>query len=156
MRSRFAMTLLTAGLTALAVAVVVSAQSASPAASANDSLLAALAGKNEVSPKGDKNGRGSFAATFDGRRLCYGYSVKNIGKPVAAHLHSAPAGKNGVARVELKLPKSGDPGSVSGCMKIPADVRDDILRRPKGYYVNVHTAEFPNGAVRGQLSAKSP
>jgi CHRD domain len=27
-----------------------------------------------------------------------------------------------------------------------------ILRNPKGYYVNIHTASFPDGAVRGQLS----
>lgn len=156
MRQRLGLVALTMAVGALGVAVGVSAQRAAPTASANDSLLAALAGKNEVGAKGDRNGRGSFAGTFDGRRFCYGYSVKNIGKPVAAHLHSARAGQNGVARVALKLPKSGDPGSVSGCMSIVADVRNEILRRPKGYYVNVHTRDFPNGAVRGQLSAKSP
>ena len=28
----------------------------------------------------------------------------------------------------------------------------DILRNPENYYVNVHNAPFPNGAVRGQLA----
>jgi hypothetical protein len=26
-----------------------------------------------------------------------------------------------------------------------------ILRRPRRFYVNVHTNDFPGGAVRGQL-----
>jgi len=34
---------------------------------------------------------------------------------------------------------------------VDATVAAAILAHPKGYYVNVHTAAFPNGAVRGQL-----
>jgi len=30
-----------------------------------------------------------------------------------------------------------------------------ILAAPDSYYVNVHTAEFPNGAIRGQLTGTS-
>jgi hypothetical protein len=30
-----------------------------------------------------------------------------------------------------------------------------ILKNPHKYYFNVHTAAFPNGAVRGQLARKS-
>jgi hypothetical protein len=28
----------------------------------------------------------------------------------------------------------------------------NILKNPSFHYVNVHNAEFPNGALRGQLS----
>jgi hypothetical protein len=28
----------------------------------------------------------------------------------------------------------------------------DVLAHPGDYYVNVHTADFPGGAVRGQLA----
>jgi len=27
----------------------------------------------------------------------------------------------------------------------------DIIQHPQDYYVNVHTADFPGGAIRGQL-----
>jgi len=29
------------------------------------------------------------------------------------------------------------------------------MQNPANYYVNVHTKEFPKGALRGQLSASS-
>ena len=155
MRSRIAVTLLTAALGALAVAVAVSAQNGSSSATAKDSLFASMAGKNEK-PKGDPDGRGSFAGTFDGNTLCYGYSVKNIADPSAAHIHKGSAGKVGNVVIPLSTPSSGDPGAVSDCVDVPAAVRRDVLRRPATYYVNVHNADFPGGAVRGQLFAKSP
>jgi len=31
-------------------------------------------------------------------------------------------------------------------------VAKNILQHPEQYYVNVHNAEWPGGAVRGQLS----
>jgi hypothetical protein len=30
-----------------------------------------------------------------------------------------------------------------------------VMQNPANYYVNVHNAEFPDGAVRGQLGKKS-
>ena len=155
MRNRVAVTLLAAALAGLAVAVAVSAQKGTPAATAKHSFFAALAGKNEK-PKGDNDGRGAFSAIFPQGQICYGYSVRDIGDPVGAHIHKGPAGKNGPIVVTLDTPNSGNAGSVSDCFDIPPDVRKDILRRPAGYYVNVHTEEFPGGAVRGQLFAKSP
>ena len=58
-------------------------------------FFAVMNGAKEVSSTtgdkgtGDANGRGSFSATLDGRTLCYGIQVKNIGNPVAAHIHRA-------------------------------------------------------------------
>ena len=155
MRLRYLVAAATVVVCGLAVAVAVSANRGSAAANANDSLFAALAGKNER-PKADKDGRGSFSATFDGNQFCYGYVVKNIGDPAAAHIHKAPAGKNGDVVLSLSPASSGDPGSVSGCNAIGTALKKDILRRPANYYVNVHNADFPNGAVRGQLFARSP
>ncbi len=39
-----------------------------------------------------------------------------------------------------------------GCVKVDRALALEILKRPADYYVNVHNAEFPGGAVRGQLA----
>ncbi len=143
-----------ATLCILAVAITVSAQNGSSGTD-KDSLFAAMSGKNEI-PDADPDGQGSFAGTFDGTQLCYGYSVKNIANPTAAHIHTGTAGKNGGIVVPLATPSSGDPGAVSACTEVPAELKADILRRPATYYVNVHNADFPGGAVRGQLFVRAP
>ena len=51
----------------------------------------------------------------------------------------------------LEHPGEGDPGASAGCVTVDDPVLDAILRRPGRYYVNVHTAAFGGGAIRGQL-----
>jgi hypothetical protein len=43
-------------------------------------------------------------------------------------------------------------GSVSACVEVDRELALAILKHPADYYVNVHNAEFPAGAARGQLS----
>jgi hypothetical protein len=40
-----------------------------------------------------------------------------------------------------------------GCVDLDPALADAIVAHPRQYYVDVHTAEFPNGAIRGQLLA---
>jgi CHRD domain len=119
-------------------------------------LFSVLTGAKEVDPAGqrntgDRNGRGSFSATLDGRELCYGIQVKNISDPVAAHIHRGGGNVAGPVMQALEHPEAGDPGSSSACVRLSASLRRQLTRNPGGFYVNVHTADFPNGAVRGQL-----
>ena len=41
--------------------------------------------------------------------------------------------------------------AVAGCVEVDRDLAEAIAADPRGYYVNVHNAEFPGGAIRGQL-----
>jgi hypothetical protein len=119
-------------------------------------LFAVLTGAKEVDADGqrgagDRNGRGSFSATLDGRELCYGIQVKNIADPVAAHIHRGRSSVAGPVVQPLEHPTDGDPGSSSDCVRLTLALARAIANTPRRFYVNVHTGDFPNGAVRGQL-----
>jgi hypothetical protein len=67
-----------------------------------------------------------------------------------AHIHFAPAGVAGPVVVNFDPPVNG---SSEGCTNaVDPAVAQNILTHPEQYYVNVHNAEWPAGAVRGQLS----
>ena len=124
-------------------------------------LFSAMSGANEITDDGmrgvgDPDGGGSFTAVIDGREMCYGIAVKDIGDPVAAHIHRGGRNKNGPIVVELDPPSSGDPGSSSGCVRLSRKLSRAIPRNPSKYYVNIHNAKYPDGAARGQLFARNP
>jgi|EndMetStandDraft_7_1072992.scaffolds.fasta_scaffold06671_5 CHRD domain-containing protein len=120
--------------------------------------FASMLGANEIDADGkkgagDEDGEGSFALTGGSTTICFAYVVKSIETPVAAHIHKAKAGKNGDVVVPLTpIPDAGDPGTTSGCVQdLDAALVEDIVEHPTKYYANVHTADFPDGAIRGQL-----
>jgi hypothetical protein len=145
-------------LTAAAMAVILVLPSA--AFAPRSPLFAALNGKNERDEDGkrragDLNGAGSFSAVIKNNRLCYGLAVRDIQDPIAAHIHRGRPNVNGPIVIPLTPPETGDPGSSSGCVT-PEDeeLLPQIRAHPRRYYVNVHTQDFPNGAVRGQLFSR--
>lgn len=122
-------------------------------------FFAAMSGAKEVDASGergagDRNGRGSFSATLDGRQLCYGIQVKNIGDPAAAHIHRGGRRVAGPVVQALVHPTSGDPGSSTDCVRLSRSLAREVAANPGRFYVNVHNAAFPNGAVRGNLFAR--
>ena len=144
------------GSGALANGQPAGAERATAKQSESRALFAVLTGRKEVDDEGrrgagDRDGRGSFSATIDGGRLCFGLTVKNIGDPVAAHIHKGGARRNGDVVVPLTHPVTGDPGASSGCVDVPAAGVRAILKNPGRYYANVHTEQFGGGAIRGQL-----
>jgi CHRD domain-containing protein len=126
---------------------------------ASAALFAELSGRNEINATtgqpgaGDPDGFGSASFTFDGNQLCFGITVANLATPTAAHIHRGRKFENGDVVVPLTpIPATGDPGASSGCVTVTdAALAADIQAHPRAYYANVHTGEFPGGAVRGQL-----
>jgi glucose/arabinose dehydrogenase len=118
-------------------------------------LTATLTGAAEVPGPGDPDGSGAAVVTIheaDGE-ICYAINVANITLPAAAaHIHVGAADVAGGVVVPLAPPD--ELGASAACVSAvdPALIQA-ILADPSGYYVNVHTSDFPDGAVRGQLSA---
>jgi len=112
---------------------------------------AMLTGEAEVPGPGDPNGSGTVQVTLnpDKGEVCYELSVVNLQESTAAHIHQGEKGEEGPVAVPLEAPKTG---AAKGCTKADVVVIEAILQDPTDYYVNVHTAAFPKGAVRGQLS----
>ena len=112
---------------------------------------AKLTGDAEVPGPGDPKGSGTVQVTLnpDKGEVCYELSVANIQEATAAHIHEGAVGKEGPVKVGLDAPKGG---SAKGCKSAEAAVMKAIMQDPANYYVNVHNAAFPKGAVRGQLS----
>ena len=120
---------------------------------ANDVLgnnfAATMTGANEV-PPADPDGSGTATiSTNDAvNQICTHLEVRNIGAVTAAHIHHGAAGVNGPPVVTLDPPDDNDSND---CDAVSDKLLDDIRRHPGDYYVNVHTAEYPNGAIRGQI-----
>src|SRR4051812_10854800 len=115
------------------------------AAPQKGSLHATLTGKAEA-PKADPDGRGTAEIKITGRRVCWEIRVTRIGKPSAAHIHKGKPGVAGPVVVPL-----GGVFKAKGCTTASGAVARAIQAHPRAYYVNVHNAKSPNGAVRGQL-----
>ena len=143
--------LMLAAILALALAGPASAAKLGGADQGGRLLTTTLTGAEEVPGPGDPDGTGFAAVTVNpGKGLvCYELSVSGIAPATGAHIHEAPFGEAGPVVVGLEPPTDG---SSSGCAKVDRALAKDILKDPANYYVNVHNAEYPAGALRGQLS----
>lgn len=114
----------------------------------------ALTGEAE-SQAGDPvaTGTATIRARAGQGQVCYRLSADNLPRATAAHIHKGEAGAAGNVVVALKTPNGA--GKSAGCVAVPRPLVAAILASPAGYYVNVHTAEFPAGAIRGQLTGTS-
>ena len=152
---------------ALATGATLGAQIGAAAAGHENAVLqAALDGRQEVKTGakssrivGDPNGRGEayvFGVDGDPRTLCYVLTVDKIAGATAAHIHKGARGTNGPIVVNLAAP--GD-GNAADCLTegeagkfVSGQTVAEILANPQDFYVNVHNAAVPGGAVRGQLA----
>jgi CHRD domain len=131
------------GLTFLAALVV--AAGATAGGLKSNSLHATLLGKSET-PKGDPDGRGTAEVKITGRKVCWEIKVSRVQTIVAAHIHKGAPGVAGPVVVPF-----GKIFKAQGCTTTTAAIAAAIEKKPAAYYVNVHNAKYPGGALRGQL-----
>ena len=112
-----------------------------------------LTGAAEVPGPGDPDGRGQAEIIVNpGKaRICWVLKVRDIAPASAAHIHIGLAGTAPPNNVVLTL-SPPTTGSSQGCATVSRTLADAIRKSPQSYYVNVHNADFPNGALRGQLA----
>jgi hypothetical protein len=112
-------------------------------------LGAKLAGKYEV-PKGSPTAHGIVNVTLDAnsRKVCWTFDLAGVARPAFAHIHKGRAGTSGPVFIAL-----GKTYKAKGCATASKKAVDAVESNPNAYYVNVHNAKYPNGAVRGQLVA---
>lgn len=135
---------------ALALAGPVSADRLDGANTGGRPISVTMTGAAERPGPGDPDGSGvaHFTLNYGQNEICYRLEVSDIATATAAHIHLAPSDAPGPVVVPLVAPSDG---SSSGCVSVDRELIKAILLHPENYYVNVHNAEFPAGAIRGQL-----
>jgi hypothetical protein len=126
------------------------ATTAGPALAAHATLHANLRGQNEVPGPGKNNASGSATVRVNtaSNQVCYSLSVSNLPRPTMAHIHRGRAGTSGPPVVTLHNPAGG---ASHGCTRVARGIARNLLSSPRGFYVNVHSQAFADGAIRGQL-----
>jgi CHRD domain len=121
---------------------------------AQTTLSTSLSGDEEVPGPGDKNGKGWVTLTIepDGT-VCYEGKVQAIGRELTgAHIHVGAVGVAGDVVVDLDPFGADITGNKAAhCVTTTPTTAAAIIANPSGYYVNVHTTDYPGGAIRGQL-----
>ena len=111
-------------------------------------LTAKLTGRAET-PAAAVNGTGKFKGRVNlaTGQLCYTLTSAKLDTLTMAHIHAGAIGVAGPPVVTL----SANAPTVA-CTPIDKDVALKLVARPRDFYVNIHTANYPKGAVRGQLA----
>ncbi|MFC6080428.1 CHRD domain-containing protein [Sphaerisporangium aureirubrum] len=144
----------------VAAALTPAAAQAAPAAtgSADAYFIGRLSGANEVPVAGgpavgDRDGSAYVVIRISGNRVSFAGRWAKIGAPTAFHIHKGKAGTNGDVKIGFfgeALP--GSARAVAGGVTVnDRALLAGIRKNPKNWYLNLHTAQFPGGAVRAQL-----
>jgi len=113
-------------------------------------FIAQMSGASEVPPADpDGTGMARIAVNDATNRVCTDLEVRMIGTVTAAHIHRGAAGSNGPPVITLDPPDDNDSDD---CDTADDALVDEIRAHPSAFYVNVHTTDYPNGAIRGQVA----
>ncbi|HEX6679757.1 MAG TPA: CHRD domain-containing protein [Gaiellaceae bacterium] len=135
---------------ALAAALATSLVLAAVATAKGGHLTAQLRGTNE-SPTAPASNRGRAEITLRlaTGKVCWDFTITKIdGAGNAAHIHKGRPGASGPVYIPL-----GTTFKRQGCTSAPKAKIRAVAAHPSAFYVNIHNAKHPAGAMRGQLRA---
>jgi hypothetical protein len=125
---------------------------------ATTQVAATLSGANEVPPVATA-ATGAFSGdlSLDAGQLEFALTVSGITSTITlAHIHEGAPGTNGPVVVDLLAAAGGvftDGATIRGTVFLTST--EAISKALAGqYYINVHSASFPGGEVRGQLGVQ--
>lgn len=125
-------------------------------------FLAELNGGNEVPPV-DSSASGTASFSIKGGVLSYKIQVSRLDDVTGAHLHLGQPGANGDVVVDLL--RGSDKSPTEQGIMITGSINDAGLTGPlegksidilidamkEDVYINLHTAVYPDGEIRGQV-----
>ena len=122
------------------------------ASAADARLVAYMFGANERPDPGDPDGVGRAVITINDatNTICVATQFTNVDLPITGyHIHLAPPTSAGPVVIPFNPPASFQDYQ---CKVVENEaLLDDIAANPQNYYINLHNAAFPGGAIRGQL-----
>jgi hypothetical protein len=102
-------------------------------------------------PAGAPGGTAKAVVTLSTKlgKVCWTFtSLSGVSNPTFAHIHLGAAKTSG----NIVLPLStGTTLLTKGCVPASATLINAIAANPHAYYVNIHSKQYPGGAVRAQL-----
>lgn len=136
-------------IAALVAALCLALWGATVATAGGTTLTTTLVGSEERPGPGDPDGSGFITLTLNQGQgtICYELTWSNIDFPTRGHIHKAPAGSPGGIFVTLFESE----GPADKCVTATKAQIKELRQNPTAFYVNIHTASFPGGAIRGQL-----
>jgi hypothetical protein len=104
-------------------------------------------------PSGDADGTGLARISLNERSnlVCTLLSTGGLSPIDLAHIHRGRAGETGPVVVSVDPP---DSNVSDDCKLVDKALVRQIRDNPSAFYVDVHSEEYPRGAIRGQISRR--
>jgi CHRD domain len=117
-------------------------------------FTAEITGTQEVPPNVGIAGRGVGSFILTGQELTFKVTVDGLTGPIAdAHFHNAPAGMDGGIVRTIRGDFVGNTASGTWKSNDPEPLTQALINELLAgrLYINIHTAMFPGGEIRGQI-----
>ena len=108
-----------------------------------------MTGRAETPPGAPHGGGAAVIALHGSSEICWRFAhLHGFTNGTVAHIHAGGKGHPGKILVPLSR---GTRLHHQGCVRVSPAVAKAIAGDPSRYYVNIHSTQYPAGAVRGQL-----